>query len=198
VDKRKKFKHSPPGPPPPPTAAGHRQPLQRLPLDVLPATLPLPTRIHWIELAANNFNRMPRPLKILSQLANSSSRTPYAALADLHLAGNLLLIGRIPSGVAQCRAVVLIFPEAAAALPHSASGALHDFQVVVARAAAMAPSMMVLVPATALQHAAAEPLVLGGLKQQQADEELEAEPPASGGQQQQADEELEAEPPASG
>jgi hypothetical protein len=94
---------------------------------------------------------------------------------------------------------VLNFPEAAAALPHSASGAPHNFQVVVARAAAMAPLMMVLVPATALQHAAAEPLALGGLKQQQqADEELEAEPPASGGQQQQADEELEAEPPASG
>jgi hypothetical protein len=166
---------------------------------VLPTTLPLPTRIHRIELAANNFNRMPRPLKIPSQLANSSSRTPYAALADLHLAGNLLLIGRIPSGVAQCRAAVLNFSEAAAALPHSASGAPHDFQVIVARAAAMAPSMMVLVPATALQHAAAEPLALGGLKQQQqADEELEAEPPASGGQQQQADEELEAEPPASG
>jgi hypothetical protein len=94
---------------------------------------------------------------------------------------------------------VLNFPEAAAVLPHSASGAPHDFQVVVACAAAMAPSMMVLVPATALQHAAAEPLALGGLKQQQqADEELETEPPASGGQQQQADEELEAEPPASG
>jgi general stress protein YciG len=63
----------------------------------------------------------------------------------------------------------------------------------------MAPSMMVLVPTTALQHTAAEPLALGGLKQQQqADEELEAEPPASGGQQQQADEELEAEPPALG
>jgi hypothetical protein len=95
---------------------------------------------------------------------------------------------------------VLNFPEAAAVLPHLASGAPHDFQVVVACAAAMAPSMMVLVPATALQHAAAEPLALGGLKQQQqqADEELETEPPASGGQQQQADEELEAEPPASG
>jgi hypothetical protein len=197
VDKRKKFKHSPPGPPP--TAAGHRQLLQRLPLDVLPATLPLPTRIHRIELATNNFNRMPRPLEIPSQLANSSSRTPYAVLADLHLAGNLLLIGRIPSGVAQCWAAVLNFPEAAAALPHSASGAPHDFQVVVACAVAMAPSMMVLVPTTALQHTAAEPLALGGLKQQQqADEELEAEPPASGGQQQQADEELEAEPPASG
>jgi hypothetical protein len=65
-----------------------------------------------------------------------------------------------PLRVAQCRAAVLNFPEAAATLPHSASGAPHDFQVVVARAAAMAPSMMVLVPATALQHAAAEPLAL--------------------------------------
>jgi hypothetical protein len=94
---------------------------------------------------------------------------------------------------------VLNFPEAAAALPHPTSAAPRDFQVVAVRTAAMEPSMMVRVPATALQHAVAEPLALGGPKQQQhADEELEVEPPASGGHQQQADEELEAEQSASG
>ncbi|TVT98154.1 hypothetical protein EJB05_56530, partial [Eragrostis curvula] len=92
----------------------------------LPATLPLPPRLRRLDLAANNFsgaipaaflasptlrsldlsfNRLSGRLEIPPPPANSTSRpTPCAALTDLRLAGNLL-VGGIPSGLAQCRSL---------------------------------------------------------------------------------------------
>ncbi|KAK3163638.1 hypothetical protein QOZ80_1AG0006240 [Eleusine coracana subsp. coracana] len=92
----------------------------------LPASLPLPPRLRRLDLAGNNFsgavpaallasptlrsldlsfNRLSGSLEIpLPQLANSSSPLPCAALTHLRLAGNLL-VGEIPSGIAQCRSL---------------------------------------------------------------------------------------------
>ncbi|KAL6850207.1 hypothetical protein ACP4OV_020834 [Aristida adscensionis] len=94
----------------------------------LPAALPVPPRLRRLDLAGNNFsgpvpatflasptlrsldlsfNRLSGPLEIPPSLANSTSTAPCAALARLRLAGNLL-VGEIPSGLAQCRSLRLL------------------------------------------------------------------------------------------
>jgi hypothetical protein len=89
------------------------------PSDALPMTLPLPPRIRWLGLAANNFsgvvptmfltspalrsldllfNHLSGPVVI--PLANASSSPPCTTLTDICLADNLL-IGGMPPGITQ-------------------------------------------------------------------------------------------------
>ncbi|GJN37751.1 hypothetical protein PR202_gb26737 [Eleusine coracana subsp. coracana] len=93
----------------------------------LPASLTLPPRLRRLDLAGNNFsgavpaallasptlrsldlsfNRLSGALEIppANSSSSSSAPPPCAALAHLRLAGNLL-VGGIPSGIAQCRSL---------------------------------------------------------------------------------------------